>query len=192
MCRRPVATSRDLCSFPCPSSRHCMRCGFVQAADELSACSAHEKRTSARIAVGSSRAHRMRSFQLLECACCTKGLIYAVVRAELMCIAGPCSHPRLTSSLCGPTTSRRPVSLPTTSSSDTTCSVSWTPHRVLWLRCAFGSPERSAIDFPTFERASARSRSTIQVRSPSADLARVARCPAAPSNAHAARAELCA
>ena len=35
---------------------------------------------------------------------------------------------------------------------------------------ALGSPERSAIDFPTFERASARSRSTIQVRSPSVPL----------------------
>ena len=125
-------------SFPFVTALHALRfcSGVHQAADELSACSAHEKRTSARIAARSSRAHRMRSFQLLECACCTKGLIYAVVRAELMCIAGPCSHPRLTSSLCGPTTSRRPVSLPTTSSSDTTSSVSWTPHRVLWLRCA--------------------------------------------------------
>jgi len=40
--RRPVATSRDPCSFPCTSSRHRMRCGFVQAADELSACSARK------------------------------------------------------------------------------------------------------------------------------------------------------
>ena len=80
----------------------------------------------------------MRSFQLLECACCTHRLRFAVVRAERMCIAGPCSHPRLTSSLriCGSTTSRRSVSLPTTSSSDTTCTVSRLPHRVLWLRCA--------------------------------------------------------
>jgi len=97
-----------------------------------------EKRTSARIAVWSSRPHSMRSFQLLECACCTHRLRFAVVRAERMCIAGPCSHPRLTSSLriCGSTTSRRSVSLPTTSSSDTTCTVSRLPHRVLWLRCA--------------------------------------------------------
>jgi hypothetical protein len=182
---------------PSLALRHGTACAAVLFRQRTSSARVlHEKRTSARtrIAVGSSRAHGMRSFQLFECACCTKALIFVLVRAELMCIAGPCSHPRLTSSLrmCGPTTSRRPVSLPTTSSSDTTCSVSWTPHRVLWLRCAFGSPERSAIDFPTFERASARSRSTIQVRSPSADLARVARCPAAPSNAHAARAELCA
>ena len=97
-----------------------------------------EKRTSARIAVWSSRPHSMRSFQLLECACCTHRLRFAVVRAERMCIAGPCSHPRLTSSLriCGSTLSRRSVSLPTTSSSDTTCTVSRLPHRVLWLRCA--------------------------------------------------------
>ena len=48
---------------------------------------------------------------------------------------------------------------------------------------------RSARRSPRRPRRSTFPSSTIQVRSPSADLARVARCPAAPSNAHAVRAE---
>ena len=48
---------------------------------------------------------------------------------------------------------------------------------------------RSARRSPRRPRRSTFPSSTIQVRSPSADLARVARCPAAPSNAHVVRAE---